>query len=110
MYEVKVFEDKTIRCVRSEKGKQWFFVIKDIVQILTETKDVKDYLKKLRKRNFALKQGWGQIVTPVSIKTRGGVQPVNCADSDGILRIIEVIKSPKKEPLQRWLSDFEGGQ
>lgn len=38
------------------------------------------------------------------MKTRGGIQQINCADTEGILRIIQSIPSPKAEPFKRWLS------
>ena len=38
------------------------------------------------------------------MKTRGGLQKINCADTEGILRIIQSIPSPKEEPFKRWLA------
>ncbi|MCK4934456.1 MAG: hypothetical protein KAR79_02605, partial [Simkaniaceae bacterium] len=48
--------------------------------------------------------GWGQIVTPLSIETSGGAQKLNCANTEGIFRIIQSIPSPKAEPFKRWLA------
>ena len=64
----------------------------------------KDYIKKLRKRDVELSEGWGQIVTPLKMQTSGGAQKVNCSDVEGIFRIIQSIPSKKAEPIKRWLA------
>ncbi len=58
-----VFRGKEIR--RKWHDGQWYFVVVDIVGALTESPNPTDYLKKLRKRDEALNEGWGQIVTPL---------------------------------------------
>lgn len=58
----------------------------------------------MRVRDSALSEGWGQIVTPLSIETSGGKQNLNCATTEGIFRIIQSIPSPKAEPFKRWLA------
>ncbi|MDP2417674.1 MAG: BRO family protein, partial [Hydrogenophaga sp.] len=49
-------------------------------------------------------KGWGQIATPLGIKTAGGTQRLNCANTEGLFRIIQSIPSPKAEPFKRWLA------
>ena len=83
---------------------EWWFVISDVVQILTDTPNAKDYMRKMRDRDEELSKGWGQIVTPLSIETPGGPQHLNCANTEGIFRIIQSIPSPKAEPFKRWLA------
>lgn len=58
----------------------------------------------MRKRDEQLSQGWGQIVTPLSVETAGGKQKLNCANAQGLLRIIQSIPSPKAEPFKLWLA------
>jgi DNA-damage-inducible protein D len=58
----------------------------------------------MRRRDEVLSKGWGKIATPFSIKTAGGKQKLNCANTEGILRIIQSIPSPKAEPFKRWLA------
>lgn len=41
---------------------------------------------------------------PLSIQTEGGLQQINCANTEGIFRIIQSIPSPKAEPFKRWLA------
>lgn len=104
MSNIKLFENKKVRSVWNEERKRWFFVVADVVQILTESVNVTDYIKKLRIRDAELGKGWGQIVTPLVVSTEGGPQRLNCADAEGILRIIQSIPSPKAEPFKRWLA------
>lgn len=104
MSNVKLFEDKKIRFVWNDEEENWYFVVSDVVQVLTGTADAKDYIKKMRKRDRELAKGWGQIVTPLPIETGGGRQKLNCADTQGLLRIIQSIPSPKAEPFKLWLA------
>ena len=67
-----VFEDKQIR--RVLHNGEWWFVVKDVVEILTDTSNSTDYIKKMRERDSTLSEGWGQIVTPLPIDTPGGKQ------------------------------------
>ncbi len=97
-----IFEQKEVR--RVWHNEQWFFVINDIVSALTQTSNVSDYIKKMRLRDIELGKGWGQIVTPLSVKTKGGLQKLNCGDLKGIFRIIQSIPSPKAEPFKQWLA------
>ena len=104
MSNIKLFEEKKIRSVWNEDNENWYFVVSDVVQVLTDTADTKDYLKKMRMRDRELSKGWGQIVTPLPIETAGGKQKLNCADAKGLLRIIQSIPSPKAEPFKLWLA------
>ena len=58
----------------------------------------------MRKRDNELSKGWGQIVTPLSVQTSGGDQNLNCANTEGIFRVIQSVPSPKAEPFKRWLA------
>ena len=97
-----VFQDKAIR--RTWHNDEWFFAVVDVVAVLTDSVNPFDYIKKLRHRDPALSEGWGQIVTPLSIPTAGGVQKINCANIKGLFRIIQSIPSPKAEPFKQWLA------
>jgi len=101
-HKLAIFKDKEIR--RTIYNDEWWFVVNDIVEALTDSKDVKDYIKKMRKRDDELSKGWGQIVTPLEIETNGGKQKLNCANTEGIFRLIQSIPSPKAEPFKRWLA------
>ena len=88
-----------------DEKEKWFFCVVDVVEALTDSKDPKDYIKKMKKRDPELSKGWGQIVTPLSVQTAGGKQKVNCAPREGIFRIIQAIPSPKAEPFKRWMAE-----
>ena len=102
--ELKVFENNNNRLLYDEEQEKWYFSVEDIVRILTDSVNPKDYIKKLRKRDTELSEGWGQIVTPLKMETPGGVQKINCADVEGIFRIIQSIPSKKAEPIKKWLA------
>ena len=97
-----IFEEKEVRKVWSKD--QWFFVISDIVQILTESSDVKGYIKDMKRRDEEILKGWGQIATPLTIETSGGPQKINCSNLKGVFRIIQSIPSKKAEPFKQWLA------
>jgi DNA-damage-inducible protein D len=104
MSNIKLFESKQIRTVWNELDEKWYFVVADVIQVLTDTPNPSDYIKKMRKRDEELSKGWGQFVTPLSIDTIGGKQKLNCASAKGLLRIIQSIPSPKAEPFKLWLA------
>ncbi len=104
MSNIKLFQSKEIRSVWNEEDQQWYFVVNDVMQVLTDAPNPADYLKKMRKRDEQLSQGWGQIVTPLFVDTTGGKQKLNCANAKGLLRIIQSIPSPKAEPFKLWLA------
>ena len=64
---LKVFEDKRIRTFWDDSEEKWFFSIADVVVALTDSQDVKQYVKRLRSRDKELGAVWGTICTPPSI-------------------------------------------
>jgi DNA-damage-inducible protein D len=99
---IAVFSGKGIR--RTLHDNEWWFVIADVVSVLTDSVDPAGYIKDMRRRDEELSKGWGQIATPLSIQTEGGPQKINCANTEGIFRLIQSIPSPKAEPFKRWLA------
>ncbi len=89
MSKIKLFESKRIRSVWNELDEKWYFVLVDVIQVLTESPNPTDYIKKMRKRDEDISKGWGQLVTPLSIDTLGGKQRLNCANTNGLLPIIQ---------------------
>ncbi len=100
--QIVFFEAKEVRRVWHDE--QWYFVIVDVVKILTDSIQPEGYIKDMRRRDEELSKGWGQIATPLSIETKGGLQKLNCSSLQGIFRIIQSIPSPKAEPFKRWLA------
>ncbi len=101
---LQIFEEKKVRTVWDDKEEKWYFAVVDVVEVLTDSKNPTDYIKKMKKRDPQLAEGWGQFVTPLSMETAGGKQRVNCADTEGIFRIIQSIPSPKAEPFKQWMA------
>ena len=62
--KVRLFDNQKIRTVWVEEDEEWYFSVKDVVTILTETTNAKDYISKMRRRDEELSKGWGQIVHP----------------------------------------------
>ncbi|OGU66757.1 MAG: phage antirepressor protein [Stygiobacter sp. RIFOXYC12_FULL_38_8] len=104
MSNIKLFESVKIRSAWNEAEQKWYFSVADVVEALTNTPNATDYIKKMRKRDEELSKGWGQFVTPLELETAGGKQKINCANAEGLLRIIQSIPSPKAEPFKRWLA------
>jgi len=100
--KLAIFQGKEIRRILHDD--EWWFAIVDVVSVLTDSVNPSGYIKDMRRRDGELAKGWGQLATPLSLETAGGRQKVNCADTEGIFRIIQSIPSPKAEPFKRWLA------
>ena len=106
MDEIKLYENKQIRSVWDEKKEEWYFSVVDVVSVLTESKDPKQYIKKMRSRDKQLNLKWDTICTPVKmIAADGKKRSIQAADMQGIFRIIQSIPSPKAEPFKLWLAE-----
>jgi DNA-damage-inducible protein D len=105
MSNIKLFESSQIRTVWNEIDQKWYFSVQDVVQLLTDTTDVKDYIKKIKKRDSALNSNWGTICPLLEmIAADGRKRKVQAANAKGLLRIIQSIPSPKAEPFKQWLA------
>lgn len=105
MSNIKLFESKQIRTVWNEADEKWYFSVQDVVQLLTDTSDVKDYIKKMKKRETQLNSNWGTICPLVEMEAADGKRrKIQAADTKGLLRIIQSIPSPKAEPFKLWLA------
>ena len=102
---IQLFEDRKIRTAWDEEREEWYFSVQDVVAVLSESADPKQYIKKMRARDPQLSANWGTICTPVQMLAADGKQrKVQAANTEGILRIIQSIPSPKAEPFKRWLA------
>jgi hypothetical protein len=99
---IALFRNKEVR--KTLHNNEWWFVVEDVVSVLTDSLNPKDYINKMRKRDLELEKGYGQIVRTLDVETKGGLQKMNCANTEGIFRIIQSIPSPKAEPFRRWLA------
>jgi len=105
MSNVKLFESKHIRSVWNETEQKWYFSVQDVMEILTDSSDIKQYIKRMLSRDEMLKTNWGTICTLVEMEAADGKKrKVQAADTKGLLRIIQSIPSPKAEPFKLWLA------
>ncbi len=100
--QMVVFRDYKIR--RTFHKNEWWFVITDIVSALTDSPQPSGYIKDMRNRDPELSKNWAKMVMLLFIETTGGRQKLNCANTEGIFRIIQSIPSVKAEPFKRWLA------
>ena len=102
---IQLFEDRKIRTAWDEEQEEWYFSVQDVVAVLVESSDPKQYIKKMRARDPELSANWGTICTPVQMPTIDGkMRKIQAANTEGLLRIIQSIPSPKAEPFKRWLA------
>lgn len=105
MSNIKLFESKQVRSYWNESEQKWYFSVQDVVEILTDSSDVKQYIKKMLSRDEQLKSNWGTICTLVEMEAADGKRrKIQGADAKGLLRIIQSIPSPKAEPFKLWLA------
>ena len=104
---IQIFEGINVRIVWNEKEQEYYFSIADIVQVLTESTDVKQYIKRMRARDPELNLRWGTICTPTRMKAADGkYYQTQAATLEGVFRVIQSIPSKKAEPLKQWLAEI----
>lgn len=105
-FTTQLFEGKKIRIVWDEEQGKYYFAVADIVEVLTDSADVKQYVKRMRARDPELNLKWGTICTPVEMLAPDGKRrKTQAADLEGIFRIIQSIPSKKAEPVKKWLAE-----
>jgi DNA-damage-inducible protein D len=105
MNQIKLFESKQIRSQWDEKEQEWFFVVVDVVGVLTDSSDPKDYWYRMKKREKISGYELSTVCRQLKIEAIDGKKyATDCANTQGILRIIQSIPSPKAEPFKQWLA------
>ena len=108
---IQFFEGKKVRIAWDAEKEKYYFAVADIVQVLTDSADVKQYIKRMRARDLGLNSKWGTICTPVEMLAPDGKRrKTQAADLEGIFRIIQSIPSKKAEPVKRWLAEVDARQ
>ena len=102
--ELALFEEKEIRKIW--KDDRWYFSIVDIIYALTNSINARDYWYKLKKRASEEEQiELSTLCRQLKLISKDGKKyNTDCADTQGILRIIQSIPSKKAEPFKRWLA------
>lgn len=103
--KLKLFNEKTVRTVWNADEEEWYFSVVDVVEVLTDSANPTDYLKKMRKRDNELAAFLGTNCPQVEmIGETGKKRKVLAATTKGVLRLIQSIPSPKAEPFKIWLA------
>ena len=106
-FAIQLFEGKKVRIVWDAEQEKYYFSVVDIVQVLTDSTNPTDYLKKLRKRDPELGTFLGTNCPQVEMLTFTGKKRLTLAsDLQGIFRIIQSIPSKKAEPVKQWLAQL----
>jgi len=99
---IALFRGKKIR--KTIYQKEWWFSILDVIGVLTNSPQPKTYWAKMKERDKEMSKPfpfWEQLKMPAE---DGKMRETDCADTEGILRIIQSIPSPKAEPFKCWLA------
>ena len=105
-FAIQLFEGKKVRIAWDAEQEKYYFSVTDIVQVLTDSVNPRDYIKKMLRRDPELKSKWGTICPPVEMLAPDGKRrKTQAADIEGIFRIIQSIPSKKAEPVKKWLAE-----
>ncbi len=98
-HKIQLFEERKVRSVWDDEEEKWYFSVADVVQILTDSLDVQQYIKKMRTRDPELNSKWGTICTLVRMLAPDGkLRMTQSSTIEGIFRIIQSIPSPMAKP------------
>ncbi len=101
MSNIKLFGSKQIRSVWNETEQKWFFSVQDVVEVLTDSADVKQYIKRMLSRDELLKSNWGTICTLVEMDAADGKRrKVQAADTKGLFSENYLPEAIKNKTLQ----------
>lgn len=106
MNNIKLFESKQVRTHWDEKTETWYFSVIDVVEILTDSLNPRDYWFKMKKRvKTEDRLELSTICRQLKMKASDGkLRETDVADTQSLLRIIQSIPSPKAEPFKQWLA------
>ena len=103
--QIQLFETKKVRTVWDDEKEEWFFSVVDVVEVLTDSANPTDYLKKMRKREPELGVYIRTNCPQVTMTTSTGKKRKTLAATiEQLFRIIQSIPSPKAEPFKLWMA------
>jgi hypothetical protein len=107
MNEIKLHENKEIRSIWDNEKEKWFFSVIDVVGVLTDSANPRDYWYRVKKRMSDEEQSeLSTFCRQLKLKAADGkMRETDVADLQGIFRIIQSIPSPKAEPFKMWLAE-----
>ena len=103
--QIKLFEEKKVRAVYDDTEEKWYFSVVDVVAVLTDSPNPRNYWKVLKHR---LKNEGNETVTNCNqLKLQaedGKMRKTDVADTEQLFRLIQSIPSPKAEPFKQWMA------
>jgi len=103
---IKLFESKKVRTHWDIIEEQWYFSVIDVISVLTDSSNPRDYWFKMKIR-IKMEDGIELSTICRQFKLRapdGKMRETDCANTQQLLRIIQSIPSPKAEPFKQWLA------
>lgn len=98
-----VFQSKEIRRLLIDNV--WFFSVVDVIAVLTDSPNPRDYWYRIKQREKISGIELSTICRQFKLEAPDGkLRETDCANTEGIFRIIQSIPSPKAEPFKRWLA------
>lgn len=107
MNEIRLYENKEIRSVWDNDKEEWYFSVVDVVGVLTESTNSRDYWYRVKKRMSEEERSeLSTFCRQLKLESSDGKKyNTDVADIQGIFRIIQSIPSPKAEPFKMWLAE-----
>ncbi len=103
--QIQIFNDRKVRTVWDSDKEEWYFSVVDVVEVLTDSTNPTDYLKKMRKREPELGEYIGTNCPQIPmIGDTGLTRKTLAASPTSLFRIIQSIPSPKAEPFKQWMA------
>ncbi|MDY5487378.1 MAG: Bro-N domain-containing protein [Butyricimonas virosa] len=102
---IKVFEEKKVRTVWDSDKEEWYFSIVDVVAVLTDSPNPRNYWKVLKHR--LVKEGNESVTNCNQLKmpsSDGKYYKTDVATTEQLFRLIQSIPSPKAEPFKLWMA------
>ena len=102
---IKIFEEKKVRTVWDSDREEWYFSIVDVIEVLTDSPNPRNYWKVLKHR--LIKEGNESVTNCNQLKlpsSDGKYYKTDVADTEQLFRLIQSIPSPKAEPFKQWMA------
>ena len=103
--KIQLFEEKKVRAIWDDEAEKWYFSIVDVIAVLTESPNPRNYWKVLKHR--LIKEGNESVTNCNQLKMQssdGKRYKTDVADTEQLFRLIQSIPSPKAEPFKQWMA------
>ena len=103
-----LFQDTEIRSIWDSEKEDYYFSVVDVIKVLTDSNNPRNYWNMLKKRlSDDEKSELSTKCVQLKMKAQDGkYRQTDVLDTEGILRLIESVPSPKAEPFKMWLASL----